>query len=112
MASLSELYDQADQLKMKGDLPAAAAKLNELLAMDPDYALAHSALAIVHQRLGDHEKAIEHAAQVCKLEPSDPFSFTALSVTYQRAYAATGERSYITKAEDAMANAHALQSRH
>ena len=29
-------------------------------------------------------KAIEHAVKVAELEPDDPFSFTALSVIYQR----------------------------
>ncbi len=32
----------------------------------------------------------------------DPFSYTAMSVTYQRAYAGTDDHSYIAKAEDAM----------
>jgi hypothetical protein len=36
------------------------------------------------------------------LEPNDPFSFTALSVTFQRAYAGTGNMQYIRLAEDAM----------
>jgi len=39
---------------------------------------------------------------VCKIEPNDPFSFTAMSVTYQRAYAGTNNMEYIKLAEDAM----------
>jgi tetratricopeptide (TPR) repeat protein len=99
---LVSLYDEADRLKAAGELEAAAAKLQEALAIDENYALAHSALAIVFQKLGKHAEAIQHAEKVCALEPSDPFSFTALSVTYQRAYAGTNDMQYIRMAEDAM----------
>lgn len=102
MADLTQLYDEADQLKEQGDLEGAAAKLQEALAADDNYALAHAALAVVQQRRGQHEDAITHAQRVCELEPDDPFSFTALSVTFQRAYAGTGNMQYIRLAEEAM----------
>ena len=92
------LYDEADKLKDAGKLDEAVAKLNELLAADPDYTLAHSALAVILTRLKRHEEAIRHGIRVCELAPNDPFSFTALSVTYQRA-------GRIPEAEDAMARA-------
>ena len=41
----------------------------------------------------------------------DPFSFTALSVTYQRAFAGTNNMQYIRMAEDAMEQSRILQSR-
>ena len=50
------------------------------------------------------EEAIVHARRVTELEPNDPFSFTQLSVIYQRC-------GKIPEAEDAMARAHALQGR-
>jgi Flp pilus assembly protein TadD len=102
MSDVSELYDAADQLKEQGDLEGAVAKLQEALAADETYALAHSALAVVQQRLGQHEAAVKHAVRVCELEANDPFSFTAMSVTYQRAYAGTNNMEYIRLAEDAM----------
>ncbi|MAT72181.1 MAG: scaffolding protein [Planctomycetaceae bacterium] len=102
MADVVALYDEADKLKAAGKLDEAAAKLREALAEDESYALAHAALAVVTQRLGQHDAAIQHAQKVCELEPNDPFSFTALSVTYQRAYAGTGEMQYIQLAEQAM----------
>ena len=102
MAVASTLYDEADKLKDAGDLAGAAAKLSEAIESDDSYSLAHSAMAVVQQRLGEHEKAIEHAKLVCELEPDDAFSFTALSVTYQRAYAGTNDTSYIPLAEEAM----------
>src|SRR5688572_14443571 len=99
MADAAHLYDEADKLKDAGKLGEAAAKLQEALAADPSYTLAHSGMAVVLQRLGRHEEAIAHARKACELEPNDPFSFTALSVTYQRAFAGTNDQRYIRMAE-------------
>ena len=111
MADPVALYDEADKLKDAGKLEEAADKLNESLAADANYALAHAALAVVLQRLGRHDEAIHHAQNVCALEPDDPFSFTALSVTYQRAFAGTNNMHYIRLAEDAMERSRILQGR-
>jgi tetratricopeptide (TPR) repeat protein len=112
MADAITLYDEADKLKDAGQLDEAAAKLQESIAADPNYSLAHSGLAVVFQRLGRHEEAIAHARRACELEPNDPFSFTALSVTYQRAFAGTNDMRYIRMAEDAMEQSRMLQGRH
>ena len=109
MADAAALYNDADKLKDQGKLEESVAKLQEALEVDPTYALAHSGLAVLMQKLGLHEEAIEHAQKVCELEPKDPFSFTALSVTYQRAYAGTGNHAYIQLAEEAMAKSHMIQ---
>ena len=76
-----------------------------MLANDPSYALAHSALAVIYTKLAKHDLAVAHALKTCDLEPKDPFSFTALSVTYMRA-------GKIPEAEDAMARARAMQGGH
>ena len=102
MSTKEQIYDEADRLKDSGQLEAAAAKLQEALGLDPNYALAHSALAIIYTRLKRHEEAIKHGLKVCELEPNDSFSFTAMSVTYQRA-------GYIPEAEEAMARARMIQ---
>lgn len=104
MPTNEELYSEAERLKDSGDLEAAAKKLDELLAQDGKYALAHSALAVICGRLSRHNEAIEHALKVCELEPKDAFSFTALSVTYQRA-------GRIPEAEEAMARARMMTMR-
>ncbi len=105
------LYDEADQLKSAGKLEAAAAKLSEAIAINDQYALAHSALAVVLQKMEKHEEALEHARKVAEIDPMDPFSFTALSVTYQRAYAGTGNMDYIRLAEEAMERSRQLSQR-
>ncbi|MEX2315637.1 MAG: tetratricopeptide repeat protein [Pirellulales bacterium] len=111
MSDAVALYDQADKLKDDGKPEEAVAKLQEALGADPAYALAHAALAVVLQKLGRHDEAIQHAQKVCELEPLDPFSFTALSVTYQRAFAGTNNLQYIRLAEDAMEKSRMMQSR-
>jgi Flp pilus assembly protein TadD len=104
MPTNEELYDQADKLKDAGRLADAASVLEQLLAQDANFTLAHSALAVIYGRLGRHDDAIRHGLKVCELEPNDPFSFTAMSVTFQRA-------GKIPQAEEAMARAHMLQAR-
>ncbi len=111
MATREELYDAADQLKDEGKLDEAVAQLHDLLESRSDYALAHSALAVIYGRLGEHEKAIEHGQKVCELEPGDAFSYTAMSVTCQRAFAGTGDHTYIHRAEEAMAKSHTVGGR-
>ena len=109
MADLHKLYDEADALKEEGKLEEAVAKLNALLEQDDAFALAHSALAVILGKLNRHEDAVRHQQRVCELEPKDAFSFTAMSVVYQRAYAGTGNMEYIQQAEDAMARARMIQ---
>jgi len=101
MTTIEQRYDEADRLKNSGKNEEAVAKLLELVAEAPGYSLAHSALAVLYTRLKRHEEAIRHAQRVCELEPDDAFSFTALSVTCQRA-------GLIREAEDAMAKARTL----
>ena len=105
MTTREERYEAAEALKNAGDLPAAVAALEAVVAVDADYALAHSALAAWCTRLERHEEAIRHARRVCELEPADPFSFTALSVACMR-----GGR--IAEAEEALARSRILQGGH
>jgi Flp pilus assembly protein TadD len=105
MTTREERYEAAEALKNAGDLPAAVAALEAVVAADPDFALAHSALAAWCTRLERHEDAVRHARRVCELEPADPFSFTALSVACMR-----GGR--IAEAEEALARSRILQGGH
>ncbi|MDD4268955.1 MAG: hypothetical protein PHO07_05340 [Pirellulales bacterium] len=84
MPSEVDRYDEAIRLQQGGDLKAAVAKLEELAADEPDYALAHAALSVFYQRLERDDEAVEHARRVCQLEPEDPFSFIAMSTICQK----------------------------
>ena len=101
MPTPDEMYDEAVQLKDQNDLAGAIAKLKEILVIDSTHVLAHSALAVNLQKAGSFEEAIEHAKRVTELEPNDPFSFTQLSVIYQRC-------GRIPEAETAMYQARAM----
>ena len=110
MSEVQELYLQGEQLKEEGKLEEAAGKLEEVLTQDESHVLSHMTLAVIYSRLGEHEKAVAHGERACELEPDDAINFTALSVTYQRAYAGTQDMSFIQKAEDAMARAQMVQA--
>ena len=84
--------------------------LTPLIEEDESFVLAHLALARVYTKTGQHEEAIKHGVRACELEPTDAFNFTALSVTYQRAWAGTQNQEFITKAEDAMARAQQINA--
>jgi tetratricopeptide (TPR) repeat protein len=84
MPTPNELYDQAADLRDQGNKEAAVAKLEEAVALDPGFAIGHGMLAKLYADLAKTEEAIAHALKVAELEPDDAFSFTALSVIYQR----------------------------
>ena len=102
MPNAEQLYDEAVSLRDSGDKPAAIAKLNEAVALEPGHAISHGMLAKLHVDLGQFDEAIAHALKVVELEPDDFFSHTALSVVYQRC-------GKIREAEDAKAMAARLQ---
>jgi tetratricopeptide (TPR) repeat protein len=110
MSSL-DLYREAEALRDSGKLEEAIAKLTELLQEDPGHVLSHLALAVLYGKVGQHEEAIRHGQRACELDPTDPFNFTAMSVTFQRAWQGTQNPQYIRMAEDAMAHSHMLEGR-
>ena len=102
MSPREDRYAAAEQLKDSGDLAGAVAMLEAVVTDEPDFALAHSALAAWCTRLERHQEAVRHARRVVELEPRDPFSHTALSVACMRA-------GLIPEAEDALARSRTLQ---
>lgn len=102
MTPLDQMYDEAMTLRMAGNPDGAVAKLLEVIGQNPDFVLAHSALAVTLQRLGRNDEAIRHAVRVTELEPRDAFSFTQLSVICQRC-------GKIPEAEAAMDQAKRIQ---
>jgi Flp pilus assembly protein TadD len=102
MPTPDELYDQASALRDQGDKEGAVNKLKEAVAADPAFAIGHGMLAKLCADLARSEEAIAHAQRVVELEPNDTFSYTALSVIYQRC-------GKIKEAEDAKAKAYEKQ---
>ena len=96
-----QLETEAGQLRSEGKHQEAANKLLEAIEHDPQFVRGHLALAVTYHMLGDYAKSIEHGEKACELEPNDPFNFTALSVTYRRAFAGTNDPKYIQLAEEA-----------
>ncbi len=111
MSTANELYNEAEKLKDSGQPAEAIEKLEALVTSHPDHVLSHLALAKLYTQTGKHEAAIEHGKIACDLEPDEWFNFTALSMTYQRAWAGTQVQEYIGLAEDAMARSRMLEQR-
>jgi Tfp pilus assembly protein PilF len=84
MPTANELYDLAVDLRDRGDKPGAVSKLEEAIQLDPSFVIGHGMLAKLYADLAEIDKAILHARKVVELEPDDSFSYTALSVIYQR----------------------------
>ena len=84
MADAHAMYDEAEKLKDDSKYQEAIAKYLEILGTDDSFTLAHLALAVTYGKVGDFENAVKHGERACQLEPNDPFSFTAMSVTYQQ----------------------------
>ncbi len=100
MSEILELEKQADALREAGENAQAIEKLHELLALDESFVRAHLALAVLYHLTGDYEKSVQHGERAVELEPGDSFNIAALSITYQRALAATGDMTYKEKAEE------------
>lgn len=109
MSDIHTQYNEVEKLIDDEKFPEAIERLKTIVAQDGEFVLAHLALARVYTKTGQHAEAIAHGEKACELEPTDPFNFTALSVTYQRAWAGTQDQQYIAKAEDAMARARQVQ---
>ena len=110
MSDIHQQYNEVEKLIDDEKFDEAIEGLTAIVNEEEGFVLAHLALARVYTKTGQHDEAIKHGEKACELEPSDPFNFTAMSVTYQRAWAGTQVQDYITKAEDAMAKAQMLQS--
>ncbi|MEM6779241.1 MAG: tetratricopeptide repeat protein [Planctomycetota bacterium] len=110
MSDLHAQYNAVEKLIDEENFEAAIEGLKPIVEADDQFVLAHLALARVYTKTGQHDEAIAHGIKATEIEPGDPFNFTALSVTYQRAWAGTQNQDYITKAEDAMARAQQLNA--
>ncbi len=110
MSDIHTQYNTVEKLIDDEKYTEAIEGLTAILAEDEAFVLAHLALARVYTKTGQHAEAVMHGEKACELEPTDSFNYTAMSVTYQKAWAGTQDQAYIQKAEDAMAKAQMLQS--
>ncbi|TWT89288.1 tetratricopeptide repeat protein [Neorhodopirellula pilleata] len=110
MSDIHSRYNDVEKLIDEEKFEEAIIGLTSIVAEDDSFVLAHLALARVYTKTGQHDLAIQHGEKACQLEPDDAFNFTAMSVTYQKAWAGTQNQEYITKAEDAMAQAQRLNA--
>lgn len=78
---------------VSGRLDEAAAGYRAALDADPTLAIAWNGLAMVLERQGDLDGAIEAAKQLVALEPDEALGHTSLSIFYQR-------KGMIQEAED------------
>ena len=106
MSEILELEKQADALREEGKYDEAIARLLELLEKDSKFVRAHLGLSVLYYHINDYEKSVLHGEKANELEPNDPFNIAALSVTYQRALAATGDMRYKEKAEEMLFRNH------
>lgn len=109
MATIDELYKESETLKRAGKFEESIAILEQIQAQDESHVLSHLALAVLLGKVGRHLEAVKHAERAVELEPKESFNFTALSVTYQRAFEATQDRQFIRMAEEAKARSEANQ---
>lgn len=105
---LDSAYREADKLKSAGKYQEAVEKLQETLTVDPNFVMGHLGLAVCYGKLGDHASAVKHGETAVQLDPKDPFGYTALSVTYLRAFDGTQDRKFIALAEEAKARGQML----
>ena len=84
MSTPDQLYDQALDLRDSGDKPAAIAKLEEAITINPDFALRPRDARQALCRPGGVGQGDLSRQEGGQLEPDDTFSYTALSVIYQR----------------------------
>ncbi|MDA8745366.1 tetratricopeptide repeat protein [Rubripirellula amarantea] len=111
MSDIHQQYNTVEKLIDEEKFEDAITGLKQIVEADETFVLAHLALARVYTKTGQHAEAIAHAEKAVELEPEESFNYTALSVTYQRAWAGTQDQQYIQKAEDAMAKGQELSRR-
>lgn len=110
MNDIVQKYNAAEKLKDEGKNEEAIAILEQILEEEPNHVLSHLTLGRIYTLQGKFDQAIAHSQKACQLEPTEPFNFTAMSVTYQRAFAGTQDHKYIQLAEDAMAESRRLEA--
>jgi tetratricopeptide (TPR) repeat protein len=64
-------YDHIQELIKSGNIEEAIKELENLLAIQPEYALAHNDLGVLYYQCGWKEKTLLHYEEAVRLEPDD-----------------------------------------
>ena len=108
MSEAAKLENEATKLRNEGKYEEAIAKLKLALEQDENFVLAHLGLAVLYHNIGDYPNSVLHGEKAVEVEPTESFNYSALSVTYQRAFEGTRDPIFIQKAEEAKAKAHGM----
>ena len=84
MPTANELYDLAVDLRDRATSPGRSPSSRRRWGSIPASPSATGCWPSCIADLAESDKAIAHAKKVVELEPDDAFSYTALSVIYQR----------------------------
>lgn len=84
MADKKALYKQGFDAFASGDYDAAIEKYQQVVELDPDFALVHQALAEVYARVEKLDRAIESIDRAIELEPDESLFHTSKSRFLQR----------------------------
>jgi len=64
-------YHHIQELIQSGNIEEAIKELENLLAIQPEYALAHNDLGVLYYQCGSKEKTLMHYEEAVRLEPDD-----------------------------------------
>ena len=89
------------ELFKAGDFAAAVTELTRVVAEAPDDTEVLRTLGMSHYRLEQYDQALEYGRRLVEVAPTDPLSYTTLSLFLQK-------NGFIKEAEDASAKAKVL----
>ncbi len=85
MPGLQDAYDEAMYLFSTGDYDGAIARLEGVLATDPEHFDAQLALGMAYYRKGDFNRAIAEGRKAERLKPQEQLVHTNLSLFFMKA---------------------------
>lgn len=94
-------YDACIELQRNGQTEEAIASLLQLTQSHADYALPYLALSTFYSKLDRFEDALRYGKEYCRLEPEDPFGYTALSSLSIKAGLREEAEKALVQAQDA-----------
>ena len=84
MASLDEIFDDANGDLAIGELESAVEKYRQCVEMDPAFFDGWHALGMALMKIGRFPEAIEAGKKSTELRPNDQIGWTSLSLFYNR----------------------------